>query len=303
MQFTSNFIARLPRPILDAIVRARRSNAAFRRWSDCLVDRLRGHDVIMRDGLAKGLFFNSGRSNVAYSFAQGAVEPDIERALLTVLKRGMTFYDVGANFGMLSLIAARLVGPRGRVVSFEPIDANVRIVEDNVRINKFENVTVLPIALGNSDGTARFLQFSEPSWGMLATTGNALEASVGDTIVTVKRLDTAVREYRLPSPQVIKIDVEGGELEVLPGAADTIRTSRPLMFIEVHGTTNAIIASMLTQYDYDACLPGTWAPVGGASGNVHMLAVPRERADCADLLGVFRDSAFPKCARCDEIAK
>jgi FkbM family methyltransferase len=302
MQLTSNLVAHLPRPLLDAIARARKNDAAFRRWSDCVADRLRGRDVTVRDGLAKGLVFNSGRSNVGYTFAQSALEPDSERAIFTVLQSGMTFYDVGANFGWLSLIAARLVGPRGTVVSFEPLDENVRIVEHNIRANKFENVTVLPIALGNTDGPARFLRSSQPSWGMLAAMGKEPGEFVGDTTVAVKRLDTAVREYSLPAPQVVKIDVEGGEIDVLPGAADTIATSRPLMFIELH-ETNAAVADMLARYDYETCLPGSSVSIVDAPGKVHVLAIPRERVDCKDLLRMFQDSAFPQCARCHEIGK
>jgi FkbM family methyltransferase len=295
-------MAHLPQSLLDAVVRARRDNAVFRRWSDGIADRLRGRDVTVRDGLAKGLVFNSGRSNVGYTYAHGALEPDSEQAILTVLKSGMTFYDIGANFGWLSLIAARLVGPHGRVVSFEPLDANVKIVQHNIRANNFENMTVLPIALGCTDGSARFLLSSQPSWGMLAATGKEPGEFVGETTVAVKRLDSAVREYRLPAPQVIKIDVEGAEMDVLPGAAETIATFRPLMFIELHDT-NAAVADILAQYDYNACLPGSAASVRDAPGNVHIFAIPRERADSAGLLRIFKHSAFPQCARCSEIGK
>jgi FkbM family methyltransferase len=301
-QLTSTIMAHLPQSLLDAVVRARRNNAVFRRWSDGIADRLRGRDVTVRDGLAKGLVFNSGRSNVGYTYAHGALEPDSERAIRTVLQSGMTFYDIGANFGWLSLIAARLVGPGGRVVSFEPLDANVRIVQHNIRANNFKNMTVLPIALGCTDGLARFLLSSQPSWGMLAATGKEPGALVGETTVAVKRLDSAVREYRLLAPQVIKIDVEGAEVDVLLGAAETIATFRPLMFIELHDT-NATVADILAQYDYHACLPGSAASVRDAPGNVHIFAIPRERADCADLLRIFQHSAFPQCARCSEIGK
>jgi FkbM family methyltransferase len=302
MQLTSNLIAHLPRPLLDAIARARKNNAAFRRWSDSVADRLRGRDVTVLDGLAKGLVFNSGRSNVGYTYAHGALEPDSEQAILTVLQSGMTFYDIGANFGWLSLIAARIVGPQGKVLSFEPLDENAHIVEHNIRANKFVNVTVLPIALGNNDGPARFLLSSQPSWGMLADMGKKPGEFVGVTAVTARRLDTAVREYRLPAPQVIKIDVEGAEIDVLHGAKDTIAGSRPLMFIELH-ETNTAVADILTLYNYKVCLPGSSLSVVDAPGNVHVFAIPRERNDCKDLLRVFQDSAFPQCARCHEIGK
>jgi FkbM family methyltransferase len=302
MQLANKAIAHLPQSLLDAVVRARRNNATFRRLSDYVADRLRGRDVIVRDGLAKGLVFNSGRSNVGYTFAHGALEPDTEQAILTVLKSGMTFYDIGANFGWLSLIAARLVGTHGKVVSFEPLDANVQTVQHNIRANNFEHMTVLPVALGSTDGSARFLLSSQPSWGMLAATGKEPGELVGETMVAVKRLDSAIREYRLRVPQVIKIDVEGAEIDVLSGAAETIVAVRPLMFIELHDT-NTAVADILLQYDYKACLPGSSASVSDAPGNVHIFAVPRERSDCADLLRLFQSPDFPRCTRCSAIGR
>jgi FkbM family methyltransferase len=300
MALTNDLIGHLPRPLVDAVVRARRQNAVFRRWSDHIVDRLRGRDILVRHGLAKGLTFNSGRSNVGYTFAQHALEPDSERAIQIFLKAGMTFYDVGANFGWLSLIAARIAGPNGKIVSFEPLDTNTRIIEHNVQANGFNNVRVLPIALGNSDGQARFLCSSQPSWGMLATEGREPGEFIGDTTVTVRRLDTAVREFRLPLPDVIKIDIEGAEINALPGAFGTLASSRPLMFIELH-ETNAAVADLLSGLNYQSSLPGSSLPVYDAPGNVHVFAVPRERNDCNDLIQTFQDPSFPKCARCNEI--
>ena len=91
MQLASSLVAHLPQPLLDALVRARRRNAAFERWSDYVADRFRGRDVLVRDGLAKGLIFNSGHSNVGYTFAQRALEPDTEKTIQTLLHPGMTF--------------------------------------------------------------------------------------------------------------------------------------------------------------------------------------------------------------------
>ena len=156
MPLTGDFVAHLPRSLVDAVARARRQNAVFRRWSDSIVDGLRGRDILVRRGLAKGLTFSSGRSNVAYTFAQHALEPDTERAIQIFLKDGMTFYDVGANFGWLSLIAARISGLYGKVVSFEPLDTNARIIEHNVQANEFANMRVLPIAQATPIGASGF---------------------------------------------------------------------------------------------------------------------------------------------------
>ena len=302
MPLTNNLITYIPRPLVDAVIRKRKQNVILRRWSDCIIERLRGRDIVVRNGLAKGLTFNSGRSNVSYTFAQRALEPDSERAIQLFLKTGMTFYDIGANFGWLSLIAARIAGSGGKVVSFEPLDTNVRIVRHNVRANHFNNVTVLPIALGNIDGQARFLCSSQHSWGMLATEGREPGELKGNTTVTVRRLDTAVQEFRVPPPDVIKIDIEGAEINALLGAVDTLASSRPLMLIELH-ETNAAVADLLTGMNYQSSLPGSSVPIYDASGNVHVFAVPSERNDCKGMIQTFQDPSFPQCARCREIGR
>src|SRR5208283_5959364 len=110
MPLTSNLIGYLPRPVVDGIVRARGNSATFTRVTDYVIDQLRGQDVLVRDGYGKGLLFNSGCSNVGYTFARRALEPDNEREIDALLRPGMTFYDVGANFGWLSLIAGRIAG-------------------------------------------------------------------------------------------------------------------------------------------------------------------------------------------------
>ena len=106
----------------------------------------------------------------------------------------------------------------------------------------------------------------------------------------------------MPAPNVIKIDIEGGENEVLQGGVETIGQFRPIMFIELHNT-NTMVAKALKFLNYDSCVPASRVPVEEASGNVLVLAVPRERQDCADLIHYFSDPAFPACSRCRGIAE
>jgi len=293
---------RLMRWALGVLVSARKHNAVFRHYSDYFVSRFRGHDVRVRIGLASGLLLSTGQSNSNYSLALGLPEPDTERAIEMFLQSGMTFYDIGANFGVLSMIAARFVGPNGHVVSFEPLEANVQILKHNAHVNSFDNIRVLPIAVGSSDGNAQFRVTSDLAHGSLSAPEQEVLERAGEISVPVRRLDVATREYQLPGPDVIKIDVEGGEIEVLPGAAETIDTYRPLIFLELHDTV-APIVEFLTKHNYAACLPGSSAPVETASKNAHLFAFPREREDCASLLRIVQDRAFPICERCGKGAE
>jgi hypothetical protein len=99
---------------------------------------------------------------------------------------------------------------------------------------------------------------------------------------------------------MIKIDVEGGEVDVLRGAENTVATFRPLMLIELH-ETNAAVADILRNYHYETSLAGSAVAIENAPGNVHVLAIPREHPDRANLLRIFQDPGFPPCVRCKEI--
>lgn len=143
---------------------------------------------------------------------------------------------------------------------------------------------------------------SQPSWGMFASLGREPGEFIGDTTVTVRRLDTAILEYNLAPPQVLKIDVEGAEIDVLRGAAGTVASYRPLMFIELHDT-NYAIAEILNLYDYKTCSPGSSLPIVDVPGNVHALAIPKEQRNCDELIQTFQNSTFPQCARCHEIGR
>jgi FkbM family methyltransferase len=82
--------------------------------------------------------------------------------LAASLRRGETFYDVGANVGFFTLIAARLVDPGGTVVAFEPLPENVAQLRRNVELNSFRHVVVVPAAVGGESGMR---SFGSPSSG------------------------------------------------------------------------------------------------------------------------------------------
>src|SRR4051794_11745594 len=97
--------------------------------------------VTIRHGAAKGVKIHADdRSNVGY--ALGTTEPQVQDVLGESLNRRDVFYDVGGNVGFFPLIAAKLVGPEGRVVAIEPLPENADALRRNVALNGFENVEV-----------------------------------------------------------------------------------------------------------------------------------------------------------------
>jgi len=200
------------------------------RWRNAVIDRLmtfaaaglRDCDLEIQQGLGSGLRFNAGGAHP--SFLLGTCEPNTQTALKAMLREGMVFYDVGANVGYFSVIAARLVGPHGKVICFEPLPENTRRIEHNAAMNGFDNIRAIEVALGNIDGESSFWLSEQLSWGKLASAGKQPNRTIGTAAVSVRRLDAMVAEEGLAPPEVIKIDVEGAEVDALFGLEDgTVR--------------------------------------------------------------------------------
>jgi FkbM family methyltransferase len=277
----------LPRSWIKAVSNASWKHPGVRRVFEWSAKRIGKQQGRIRQGVGKGLLFSPGGSNAGYLL--GTSEPGVQRAMLTLLKPGMTFFDVGANVGFHSTVACRLIDPsRGHVVSFEPLSANAGQVEINARLNHFECIRVMPVALGNHDGEARFLLSEISSRGALETTGRVPTSHSGIATVQIRRLDTLMNEAHLPPPDVMKIDVEGAEADVLAGAHETLMRHRPMLMIELHGT-NTEVASALDAINYRASVLGKSGSIFEVPWDAYIIATPAERADlqeCAATLSM-----------------
>jgi len=184
----------------------------------------------IRAGVAKGLKRRGGFGFIPRRMSN-------EEAFLTSLDfRGKTVFDVGAYQGIYTMFFARAVGPKGRVVAFEPNPANYAAIMDNVELNGFTRVTVKAMALADRKGKADLLfPVREPARGSLRSD---YQSSLADRFearkvkVVLDTLDDQLAE--LPTPDFVKIDVEGAELEVLHGMPTLLADHRPSLFIEVH---------------------------------------------------------------------
>lgn len=158
--------------------------------------------------------------------------PKVE-ALRAMLRPGMTFVDVGANTGFFALIAARLVGPTGRVLAIEPEPENCTRIQRNIELNGYGNIDVVEVALADADGEAQLHLASDHGHHSLLTTS---PDRVGRTITVPQRtLDSLLAERGVERVDVMKIDVEGFEVEVLRGARQTVqRNPDVVLLMDVH---------------------------------------------------------------------
>jgi FkbM family methyltransferase len=223
-------------------------------------------DTTIMTGAARGLRFNTGHAHNA-GFIFGTYEPDVQRLYAQTLKPGMVVYDVGAHVGFLATLGARLVGPSGRVICFEPLPDNQKSLAHNIELNGLENVTLIPAALGDREGIASFAVGEDVAWGKL---GDGGKTSIS---VHVHRLTEAAAVHELPKPDVIKIDIEGGETAMLAGAEELIRKYRPRLFIELHGT-NVAVKQFLDRMGYSVRVLGSGDDILSANWNSFVVAIP-----------------------------
>jgi gentisate 1,2-dioxygenase len=156
MSVLTSMVGMMPRSWIKAVSSASWKYPAVRRAFEWSAKRIGEQQGTIRQGIGKGLLFNPGGSNAGYIL--GTSEPGVQRAMLAILRPGMTFFDVGANVGFHSTVACRLIDPsRGRVISFEPLAGNADQIEVNARLNHFDCIRVMRVAIGNHDGEARFI--------------------------------------------------------------------------------------------------------------------------------------------------
>ena len=164
-----------------------------------------------------------GQSLSAYGeYSEGEVE-----VFRKVLRPGDTAIDVGANIGAFTIPMAKLVGGDGHVIAFEPSPANLDLLEQNVEQNGFGplnigNVTIKPYVASDKEGT-----FKVDKRQMLFAYCYP-EAGVVDFEVESITIDS----LNLPKVKLIKVNVNGHELQVLRGAAETIKRCKPIIYIE-----------------------------------------------------------------------
>lgn len=146
--------------------------------------------------------------------------PEI-RWLKEHLSAGDHVVDCGAHHGLMSVLFAKWVGEKGRVTTFEALPTNAEVIKKNVLLNGLSNVTVRNEAVGKEEGTISFTLDSNASV--------ATRADKRTIEVPLVNLDSALDS----SATLLKIDVEGFELEVLKGASQLLK-SRPALAIEIH---------------------------------------------------------------------
>lgn len=162
------------------------------------------------------------------------------QVLHALLSEGDSFIDIGANHGSFSIVASEIVGVQGSVTAVEAQPRLAKAVEQSLFSNAPCDFQVHQVAVGASDGEIQFL-VPKGSSGSAGIYSQHSATQKHDTFkVAVRRFDDLVDWRSLPGQVLVKLDIEGSELEFLAGAKDMVLSRQPTLIIEVHpGTLKA----------------------------------------------------------------
>jgi FkbM family methyltransferase len=178
-----------------------------------------------------GCLFHLDISHIVDWFIFFGVKEIARDALYGFIKEGTVLYDIGGNIGDVTVHAALKTGTKGKVYSFEPHPQTYRRLSEHIQLNKLTNVVAFNVGLGSSAGSFVMEEVENNAGANRIVSPGTVDA--GRVTVQVVTLDAQVDEHQMLKPDVIKIDVEGFEMQVLIGAKAIIEKCRPTLFIEL----------------------------------------------------------------------
>ena len=208
----------------------------------------------------------------------------IHRLMDELLTPGAVVVDAGANIGVNTVYAAQRVGRGGTVIAVEPAADNLAVLRDNVARNHLTNVTIAPVAAGHRSGERSFYLRGDVSAVNSFYQESVYATVTGMVSVRVEPLDTLVKG----EADLVKIDVEGAELDVLAGMSRLLRSPTIHLIVEWHP-----LLQEKAGFEADA-LPKTLLDQGFALvAASHLKSRPIHRPDLAAMVADLKASGRP----------
>jgi FkbM family methyltransferase len=260
-----------------------------------------------------GAWWLMDKDYLGQCITNGGYENEERMFIGRFVRPGMTVLDIGAHRGVYTLLLSKMVGRKGRVLSFEPSSGNNARLKLHLRINFCHNVDLKECALGKETGVTNL--YVVPSQTVLNSlrppdTNYASSAMP----VQIRTLDEILSAEKISRVDFVKLDVEGGELDVLLGAENLLRTvPRPIFLCEVlekrtrpWGYSSRLIIDHLIKRDFEwfqlnasAELYPLQANEPEFSGN--FVAVPRESLNTVRHLLLPEEQSLPTTGPCGDL--
>jgi FkbM family methyltransferase len=157
----------------------------------------------------------------------GSYEYDKQLIFEKIITEGSVVFDLGAHVGFHTLLASVLVGSEGKVFAFEPMPKNLFYLKQHLSLNSITNVTLIEAAVSDCSGVVSFEESSCSFQGRISSQGNLQVKTVS--------LDDLISKGEIPTPDYLKIDVEGAEMQVFSGAKSLLKNAHPTILLATHG--------------------------------------------------------------------
>ncbi|TMF53932.1 MAG: FkbM family methyltransferase [Chloroflexi bacterium] len=202
-------------------------------------------------------------------------EKPIKDLIVSILRPGDVFFDVGANVGFFSLVGAQAVGEKGAVHAFEPLPHLAALIRRTVARNKLANVRVLEMAVSASTRAVQMAAMKDSAYSHILEGASKVDAGRGgwrEMSVQTTSLDEYLAGQRSKAPRLIKMDIEGAEMAALAGARDLLSNpAGPDVICEVgqaqlsrYGHSPQDVFDRFQAFGYAALDPETLKPMSVA---------------------------------------
>ena len=189
----------------------------------------------VRNGPAKGAILEAHPYRDVHYWT-GVQEPQLQEKIPRLIREGDSVYDVGGAMGYYSILFSKFAGKKGKVYVFEPNPTNIERIESIIKINGSENVKLVKKALYNKETTVNILINKTKADRKELSNSVILKNKTHKKGFTEKKVHTITLDNHWKKHKkidVIKIDIEGFELEVLQGAKHALK-EHPLLILELH---------------------------------------------------------------------
>jgi FkbM family methyltransferase len=182
------------------------------------------------------IYLDIGESRAMLARVLGRYERAKHQAIEALLPPGGTFIDVGVNKGDFSLLAARIVGDAGRVIAFEPEPTNCHWIRKSIALNGYRNIELHQLALSDCNGEAQLYIGAKSGWHSLVSDRERETEDRRTIRVATRTLDAFLAEQGWERRvDMIKVDVEGADMEVLRGASGVLeRNPDIVLLVDIH---------------------------------------------------------------------